>query len=500
MQMCPQVATASLAFTDMQAEMCYDDVAWELSDDISDSWVEQFHNIGVKKAVGYFVLRHDSGDDPRLRLIGKGSFNIILRMKYTHKSTDIRFSQPGAILFPEEKTKNEIAVMRYIADQTSIPVPFVLHSGTRDESPLKLSPFIMMSHIDHKTNMYAALNVPGCPVEKRGYLNPDIDEDDLRKLYAELAEVLLKLAKPEFPSIGSLVQVDDFTWEVASRPLSMNMNELVRLGTLPRSKLPPLDATFKSTSSYIEALAQLNIQHLIHQRNNAIESADDCRRKYVARQLFYKLAKEKKLFNLCHEHGPFRLWCDDLRPGNVLLNDDMQVTGVVDWEFTYAAPVEFSYAPPWWLLIENPDQWPNGIEDWTRVFHRRLKTFLSAMRRCEDAEGVHGESRLSDEMQKSWQSGDFWVVYAVLHSFAFDAIYWLEIDKRYFGPTETDEASEAWKERVQLLDEIQRDEMEHLVMKKLAEMENRVLAWEPDEYTEEFRQALQRGREEQEKD
>ncbi|GLA47671.1 hypothetical protein AnigIFM63604_002480 [Aspergillus niger] len=445
--------------------MCYDDVAWEQSDDISDSWVEQFHDIGVKKAIGYFILRHDSGDKPRLSLIGKGSFNIILRMKYTHKSTDIRFSQPGAILFPEEKTKNEIAVMRYIADQTSIPVPCVLHSGTRDESPLKLSPFIMMSHIDHKTNMYAALNVPGYPAEKRGYLNPDIDEDDLRKLYAELAKVLLKLAKPAFPSIGSLVQVDDFTWEVASRPLSMNMNELVRLGGLPRSKLPPLDATFKSTSSYIEALAQLNIQHLIHQRNNAIESADDCRRKYVARQLFYKLAKEKKLFNPCHEHGPFRLWCDDLRPGNVLLNDDMQ--------------------------------WHNGIEDWTRVFDRRLYTFLSAIRHCEDAEGLYGQFRLSDKMQKSWDTGDFWVVYAVLHSFAFDAIYWLKIDKRYFGPTESDDASEAWKERVQLLDESQRDEMENLVTKKLAEMESRVLAWEPDEYTAEFRQVLKKKRKEE---
>ncbi|GJP95617.1 phosphotransferase family protein [Aspergillus niger] len=449
--------------------MSYDDVAWEQSDDISDSWVEQFHDIGVKKAIGYFILRHDSGDKPRLSLIGKGSFNIILRMKYTHKSTDIRFSQPGAILFPEEKTTNEIAVMRYIADQTSIPVPFVLHSGTRDESPLKLSPFIMMSHIDHKTNMYAALNVSGCPVEKRGYLNPDIDEDDLRKLYAELAKALLKLAKPEFSLIGSLVQVDDYTWEVASRPLSMNMNELVRLGTLPRSKLPPLDATFKSTSSYMEALAQLNIQHLIHQRNNAIESADDCRRKYVARQLFYKLVKEKKLFNPCHEHGPFRLW----------------------------SPIEFSYAPPWWLLIENPDQWHNGIEDWTRVFDRRLKTFLSAMRHCEDAEDVHGEPRLSDEMRKSWESGDFWVVYAVLHSFAFDAIYWLEIDKRYFRPTETDEASEAWRERIQLLDETQRDEMEHLVTKKLAEMDNRVLAWEPDEYTEEYRLMLTKKRQEE---
>ncbi|GKZ31071.1 hypothetical protein AbraIFM66950_011130 [Aspergillus brasiliensis] len=446
----------------MQPQMCYDDVAWEQSDDISDNWVRQFLDIDVKRPVAEFILKHDSGDDPEFTILGKGFFNIVLQMKYTYNATNIRFAQPGTVLFPEEKTKNEVAAMRYIADQTSIPVPFVIHSGSRTQSPLNLSPFIMMSHIEHTTSMYDALNIPGCPVDVRGILDPDIDDDLLKMLYAELAKILPELSRPEFPLIGSLVQIDDFTWEVATRPLSMNMNELVRLGTLPRSKLPPVDATFSTTSSYIEALAQLNIQHLVHQRNDAVQSADDCRRKFIASQLFYKLAREKKLFHP-HEH--------------------MGVAGVVDWEFTYAAPVEFSYAPPWWLLIEKPDQWCNGIENWSREFDRRLKTFLAAMWECEDRDNLHREDRLSDEMQRSWESGEFWVVYAILHSFAFDAIYWHKIDRRFFGSTITEDASEAWKERLHLLDETQREEMERLVTKKLGEMDSRVLAWDPDEYT-----------------
>lgn len=276
----------------------------------------------------------------------------------------------------------------------------------------------------------------------------------------------------------------------------MNMNELVRLGTLPRSRLPPLDSTFVTASSYIEALAQLNIQHLLHQRNDAVQSVEDCRRKYVARQLFYMLARDKKLSLPDCENGPFKLWCDDFRPANVLLNENMHIAGVVDWEFTYAAPVEFSYAPPWWLLIEKPEYWPAGIEDWTRVFDRRLKTFLTAMKRCEDLAAQNGQVRLSDQIRRSWESGDFWVMYAILHSFAFDAIYWQKIDQRFFGPTVTDDPSEAWKERLELLDEAQRDEMECLVTRKLGEMEDRVLAWDPDEYTEEFRQRLESTREE----
>lgn len=111
----------------------------------------------------------------------------------------------------------------------------------------------------------------------------------------------------------------------------------------------------------------------------------------------------------------------------------------MDWEFTYAAPVEFSYAPPWWLLIEKPEYWPGGLEDWCRVFERRLQTFLKAMADREDEAVRQGRleehQRLSGPMRDSWESGDFWVTYAARNNFAFDAIYWQKIDQRFFGPS-----------------------------------------------------------------
>lgn len=81
-----------------------------------------------------------------------------------------------------------------------------------------------------------------------------------------------------------------------------------------------------------------------------------------------------------------------------------------------------------------------------------------------------------------------------LHSLAFDAIYWQKIGRRFFGPTETNNPGDAWKERLGLLDETQRDEMEQLVARKLGDMKDRILAWDPDEYTEAFRQELKRRR------
>lgn len=123
--------------------------------------------------------------------------------------------------------------------------------------------------------------------------------------------------------------------------------------------------------------------------------------------------------------------------------------------------------------------------------------FLKVMREHEDNAIQKGwlkmDQRLSNHMRESWDSGDFWVMYAITHSFAFDAIYWQKIDPRFFGPTKNPE--EAWRERLNLLDRQEKDDMEELVSRKLEEMESRVLAWDPDEYTMAFHQQLKERKE-----
>ncbi len=84
------------------------------------------------------------------------------------------------------------------------------------------------------------------------------------------------------------------------------------------------------------------------------------------RQLFRKLASEARLANVESGGGPFKLWCDDLRPVNVLVDKDGKIVAVIDWEFAYAAPADFSRIPPWWLLLVMPEKWPAGLDDWDR--------------------------------------------------------------------------------------------------------------------------------------
>jgi hypothetical protein len=212
--------------------MTPDDLVWEQAEEVSDKWLLQFLQHNVLRSIGVFIITHERGFSTEIDILKKGSYNISVWLKFRNPATTptmIRLAQPGAVIFPEEKVTNEVAIMRFLADQTLIPTPLILHSGIKQESPLELSPFIMIEYIEHDTKMYAALNTPGCPVEARGVLDPDIDEGRLELLYSQLAYILLQLSVPSLPRIGSLGQIDEFTWDVTRRPLTMNINELFRV-------------------------------------------------------------------------------------------------------------------------------------------------------------------------------------------------------------------------------------------------------------------------------
>lgn len=113
------------------------------------------------------------------------------------------------------------------------------------------------------------------------------------------------------------------------------------------------------------------------------------------------------------------------------------------WEYTYAAPLEFAYSAPFWLLLELPEYWPEGLDDWTDLYETHLEMFLKVLEEREKVVIERGllakEHRLSTYMRDSWESGDFWVNYAVRRSWAFDMIYWAKIDRRFFGDGNLDD-------------------------------------------------------------
>ncbi|KAF4158940.1 hypothetical protein CNMCM6936_004730 [Aspergillus lentulus] len=258
--------------------------------------------------------------------------------------------------------------MRFLEFPTSIPVPHILHYGMAKESPDELGSFIIMEYIEHEYDFVDALNTPGIPDDERPILDPQLSEERLIFAYGQMADIMLQLSKHTFTEIGCIARAnedDDFddVWVVKRRPLTLNMNELVQVGNFPPHLLP--DDPFPTSSSYYLALAHMHINHLVTQRNDAVDSPEDCRTKCIARLLFRKLAREGR-FRKYNDRGSFKLFCDDIRPANVLTNfmtnvltnAEFKVVGAIDWGYTYAAPLEFAYSVPFWLLLELPEYWP----------------------------------------------------------------------------------------------------------------------------------------------
>jgi hypothetical protein len=282
------------------------------------------------------------------------------------------------------------------------------------------------------------------------------------------------------------------------------MNNMIRLANIPSAVLPPKDKTYKTADEWYVALAEMHIAQLVFQHNDLVFTPDDCRNKYVARQLFWRLARKGRLstFGFADDNwsaqstsqrsrlsrapndpDSFRLWCDDLRAGNILLNKDDSIAAIIDWEFSYAGPAQFGFDPPWWLLLEQPERWPDGIDKWREVYDRRVKTWLRAMEKVEERVGVTtGSSRLSTHMQQSWETGRFWLNYAARKSWAFDSIYWKYLDERFFGKRGSNvQNHELWKARLDLLTDKERKAMEPFVERKMMESKDRILIdWDPE--------------------
>lgn len=493
----------------MAARQDSDDVAWDRSDELWEEAMKQVRLSSTCRKIEAFAQR----------LLGKpamlatpliiGGFNVLYPFRvdgYSHQLL-IRLPCPNQALFPEEKTTSEAATARYIKQHTQVPVPEVFFYGVDAE----VGAFMVIQDLGTRRGIVQALERPHEDSSETPVLHPEISETKLKTHYTQLARCLLQLAQPVFPRIGALIESSPGSFRVGARPITLNMSNMFQLSNIPKAIFPPEGTTYGTADEWYVALAEMQMATLLFQHNDMISSEDDCKTKYVARQIFRKLAKEGRLstFGFAEDKwsarsiqeqatlpapdntGSFRLWSDDFRPVNVLVDDKDQILGAIDWEFAYVGPTQFVLDPPWWLLLDVPEMWDDGIDDWANTYERRLQTWLSAMEDAEQEMTIDSLS-LSRYMKQSWESGRFWLNYAARKSWAFDTVYWKYLDERFFGTREADiPVEELWKTRLHLLTGNEQAAMEPFVHRKLEETKHRILVeWEDAQAQQQLRSVL----------
>ncbi|KAI3391712.1 hypothetical protein diail_6876, partial [Diaporthe ilicicola] len=483
----------------------FDNVAWDKSDAAEEESEKNMRKDSTCCRVEAFATEK-CGKPAEILSIITGGLNIHYRMRFEEEDSSsdvmVRVPWPAAAQFPNEKVLYEAAAAEYVRLNTHIPSAQVLHYG----SDSSIGPFLMLCRIENRGNLTQPLCVPDRDPILTPALNLELPESKLRRVWGIMAWCLLELAKLTFPRIGSLLELDG-SFQVAGRPLTFNMSSMTQLSNIPAAVFPAEDTTFATADEWYVQLAKMHLAQLTFQHNDLVLNEDDCRNKYVSRQLFLRLAKQGHLstFGFAQDNwstfakaatrprlsapsgaGSFRLWCDDFRPSNALLDraEDDKLAGVIDWEFTYAAPAQFVLDPPWWLLFETPEMWkPGGVDEWSKAYEPQLKIWLKAMEDQEDGAIFLDGLPLSAHMKESWETGRFWLNYAARKSWAFDAVFWTFLDERFFGPRNPEVSDkDLWKTRLHLLSQEEQHIMESFVKQKMDESRDRTLVeWDPTE-------------------
>ncbi|KAF2845583.1 phosphotransferase enzyme family protein-like protein [Plenodomus tracheiphilus IPT5] len=398
----------------------YDEIAEAEADGECKAWLIKV--LGAKEEIVAFVSSRRPGcPEGEFDEYLRGSFNFCISVKFNDggPKSIIRFPKPGHTLTArrEEKVKNEVRVLEYLREKTSLPVPRVTSWGITEESPKMLGPFIIMDRVEG-TSLTTLLKQP---IKDEVLMRDDIDASKLDYVYEQLAEFVVELSRLDFSAIGAIAKNPDTDqWSASERPFTYNMNEMaVTVSQYPVNTFPA--SPFKTTKAFLDYQSDENLTHLRVQRNLA-SNAEDAKRRYIARHRFRELIPK-----FCKDNnGPFKLFCDDLQPSNMLADPETyKVHAILDWEFTHAMPAQFSCDPPWWLILKGPDMWLENysMKEFVDHYEPKLKQFLAALERIE-ARSQSDEPRLSPRMRESWASGQFWFDYGIRKSLDVDDIYW----------------------------------------------------------------------------
>lgn len=224
--------------------------------------------------------------------------------------------------------------------------------------------------------------------------NFKFDEHRKENLFRGLAKIMLSLARLPHDHIGSLQFHDGGYISLAARPLFCT-NVLLENEGAPKI----VRNTYSRSYTFISDMLKFRDEAFASQPN-AVHNEDDCRL-----QMSYAVTLKALMSSMVNDHygGPFVLQHSDLHASNIFVDEDWNITGLIDLEYVCALPPEM-LGVPYWLSADYIDQVANNMREYTETFAAFMRIFDEEQQLMQ----MRHQVSIGAEIRKAWRSGAYW--------------------------------------------------------------------------------------------
>lgn len=234
-----------------------------------------------------------------------------------------------------------------------------------------------------------------------------MSDEQRARFDASLASIYIQLRRLEFSSVGCL-QPSSHGAEVSKMTMSIDINMQELEGLKPSSIQASYykNGLLNSADAYVSMLLEIADNAFAEGRGSFIEDADEGAEALYHLSIFRQYAEGWVDHRL--DRGPFVVVHGDLEPFNLIINSEMDIICVLDWEWSRVVPLQF-FKPPLWL--GNPDPTNLAYDVVYQRYLKRFDQFLTVVRMLEREK--YGNEVLSNEWAEAKTDSGFLVANAL---------------------------------------------------------------------------------------
>ncbi|KAK4145988.1 uncharacterized protein C8A04DRAFT_26148 [Dichotomopilus funicola] len=215
----------------------------------------------------------------------------------------------------------------------------------------------------------------GHPLAK-SWFSKSVDAVKKQNLFRGISRLMLQLARIPLDRTGSFTfDPDTAVISLTNRPLTCSLAILENDGA--EQVIEP-NRTYESVDPYVEDLLTLHDNRFLAQPN-AVTTKEDC---------YYQMAIHSTLRIMTHHYldrsqrnGPFYMQFTDLHQGNMMVDDDWNITSLIDLEWICARSAQMIDVP-YWITSKSIDEICSSHH--SAEFAAAREVFMAAFREVEE--------------------------------------------------------------------------------------------------------------------